>query len=123
MNDEVITPEVDLTKLFGEMKYLWEKTTFEADQNFVGLYSHLLYFFQSNAVAFSFCLRLNNHFITLESVILFESIIEELAKSTRDRDIYVGPTSGVILLNEEMVKVYKRRREICRTNIRSYLIE
>ena len=82
MKDEVISPEVVLAQLFGEMKYLLEKATSEADQNFVGFYSHLLYFFEFKAVGQDFCLRLDNSFNTTESVILPESIIKELAKST-----------------------------------------
>ena len=52
------------------------------DQNFVGYYSHLFYFFDSKVVEQDFCLSLDSNFNTIELDILLESIFKQLAKST-----------------------------------------
>ena len=64
LNDEVIIPKMDFMKLLGEIKSFFEKATSEADQNFVGFYSNLLYFFESKAVEEDFCLRSDKHLNT-----------------------------------------------------------
>lgn len=106
MYEEVTTPEAGLTKLFGEMEYLLEKATSEPDQKVVGFHSYLLCFFQFIVDVFASCLRLKNHFNTHESVISFDFIIREVAYFMRDKRRYVGPTCGVILLNEDLPKIY-----------------